>query len=162
MFTSAYRAGTDYATEVAPGLGAPYHQHLFSARLDMMVDGFRNAVEELDSCGCPRTGQPLRQRLHPHGDPADTESEGGARRPTRRGRVWQVGNPDQPNRLGQPVGLHAVPAGAAAAAGRPGSSIAARAAFATQHLWVTPYDPTSATRPATSSTSTRAAAGCPP
>ena len=35
-------------TEVAPGLGAPYHQHLFSARLDMTVDGVANAVDEVE------------------------------------------------------------------------------------------------------------------
>ena len=38
----------DYASEVAPGLGAPYHQHLFSARLDMTVDGTANAVDEVE------------------------------------------------------------------------------------------------------------------
>ena len=38
----------------------------------------------------------------------------------------------------------------------PASSLAARAAFATRHLWVTRYDPTSATRPASWSTSTPA------
>ncbi|MBN9199789.1 MAG: tyramine oxidase, partial [Microbacterium chocolatum] len=50
LFTSAYPGldadGNDYAyaSEVAPGLGAPYHQHLFNARLDMMVDGLANSV----------------------------------------------------------------------------------------------------------------------
>src|ERR1700728_350668 len=54
LFASGYR-GKDYpfATEVAPGLGAPSHQHLFSARLDMMVDGLANAVEEIDVHGMP-------------------------------------------------------------------------------------------------------------
>ena len=30
VFTSAYRGPDGYATEMAPGLGAPFHQHLFS------------------------------------------------------------------------------------------------------------------------------------
>ena len=42
-----------YSTEVAPGLGAPVHQHLFNARLDMSVDGLANAVEEVDVTGLP-------------------------------------------------------------------------------------------------------------
>ena len=42
-----------YSTEVAPGLAAPFHQHLFSARLDMTVDGLANAVEEVDVSGLP-------------------------------------------------------------------------------------------------------------
>src|SRR5689334_23818920 len=48
-FTSAHPGGDyPYAAEVAPGLGAPFHQHLFSARLDMMVDGPTNRVDEVD------------------------------------------------------------------------------------------------------------------
>ncbi|HJV97744.1 MAG TPA: histamine oxidase, partial [Arthrobacter sp.] len=49
VFTSAYVPGSPYASEIAPGLGAPYHQHLYCARLDMMVDGLANAVDELDA-----------------------------------------------------------------------------------------------------------------
>ncbi|HTS98689.1 MAG TPA: histamine oxidase [Streptosporangiaceae bacterium] len=54
LFTSAY-PGDDHAhsTEVAPGLAAPFHQHLFSARLDVTVDGLANAVEVVDVSGLP-------------------------------------------------------------------------------------------------------------
>ena len=54
LFTSAY-PGADhpYSTEVAPGLAGAVHQHLFSARLDMTVDGLANAVEEVDVSGLP-------------------------------------------------------------------------------------------------------------
>ncbi len=64
LFTSAHPGGDHpYSTEVAPGLGAPVHQHLFSARLDMTVDGLANAVEEVDVSGAAdRPGQPVRQR----------------------------------------------------------------------------------------------------
>src|SRR5204862_610736 len=49
VFTSAYPGdGYPYASQIAPGLGAPLHQHLFSARLDMTVDGLANAVDEID------------------------------------------------------------------------------------------------------------------
>ncbi|MDX6354415.1 MAG: primary-amine oxidase, partial [Streptomyces sp.] len=55
VFTSAYPGpGYAYASELAPGLGAPYHQHLFSARLDMAVDGTDNAVDEVESAFVPR------------------------------------------------------------------------------------------------------------
>ena len=54
LFTSAYPGGDHaYSTEVAPGLAGPVHQHLFSARLDMTVDGLANAVEEVDVGGLP-------------------------------------------------------------------------------------------------------------
>ena len=54
LFTAAYPGGDHpHSTEVAPGLGGPVHQHLFSARLDMTVDGLANAVEEVDVSGLP-------------------------------------------------------------------------------------------------------------
>src|SRR5207237_2269334 len=36
------------ATQIAPELAAPYHQHLFCARLDLDVDGPINEVHEVD------------------------------------------------------------------------------------------------------------------
>src|SRR5688572_5627061 len=54
VFTSAYPGdGYPYASEIAPGLGAPFHQHLFSARLDMMLDGPTNTVEEIETVRVP-------------------------------------------------------------------------------------------------------------
>jgi primary-amine oxidase len=37
-----------YATRVAPGINAHFHQHLFSVRIDPMVDGLLNSVIETD------------------------------------------------------------------------------------------------------------------
>ncbi len=48
----AYVAGPNepapYATRVAPGIHAHFHQHLFSVRIDPMVDGLLNSVIETD------------------------------------------------------------------------------------------------------------------
>ena len=51
VFTAGLEPGTEWehGVELAPGLGAPNHQHLFSARLDMMVDGVQNSVQESTS-----------------------------------------------------------------------------------------------------------------
>lgn len=43
VFASGYRAGDQLASEMAPGLGAPFHQHVFSARLDAAHDGGHGA-----------------------------------------------------------------------------------------------------------------------
>ena len=40
-------AAPQWGTLVAPGVYAPIHQHFFSARLDMAVDGPKNRVEEV-------------------------------------------------------------------------------------------------------------------
>lgn len=48
VFTSACTGPDGFATGVAPGLGAPFHQHLFCARLDFELDGPHSAVDEVD------------------------------------------------------------------------------------------------------------------
>jgi primary-amine oxidase len=143
LFTSAYpEEGNEYATEVAPGLGAPYHQHLFSARLDMTVDGTRNAVDEIEAQRVPMSEE------NPHGNAfrrARTRltSESSAQRLADNsvGRTWHIVNPDKLNRYGNPVGYALRPEGQPALLADESSSIRARATFATRHLWVTRYDP---------------------
>jgi primary-amine oxidase len=143
LFASAY-PGADhpYATEVAPGLGAPFHQHLFSARLDMMVDGLANAVDEVDATRLPVSD------TNPYGNAftftstrLTSEAEGGRVADASVGRVWHIVNTDRTNGLGQPTGyvLHAEQQPTLLADSS--SSIAARAAFTTKQLWVTQYAP---------------------
>jgi primary-amine oxidase len=142
LFTSSYVTDSPYATEVAPGLGAPYHQHLFCARLDMMVDGTSNVVEELDVRRVPAGSE------NPHGNAFTRtvrrlSSEADAARVANPavGRVWRIANPQSTNRLGRPVSYVLRPEGQPTLLSDPDSSIARRAAFATKHLWVTRYDP---------------------
>jgi primary-amine oxidase len=143
VFTSAYR-GEDhpYATEVAPGLGAPFHQHLFSARLDMAVDGTGNTVHEVDAVRMPASdanpyGNAFQRRL----TPLTRESEGQRVSDATVGRTWHVVNPSKTNRLGQPVGYALHPQASPVLLADDDSSIAKRAAFSTKTLWVTEYDP---------------------
>ncbi|MER7016236.1 primary-amine oxidase [Saccharopolyspora sp. NPDC000359] len=141
VFTSAYpEEGTRWANELAPGLGAPYHQHLFGARLDMMVDGTRNAVDEVAAQRVPISAD------NPHGNAFTRsvtrlarESDGGREADPAAGRAWHVVNTERTNRLGQPVGYALLPQGTPVLLADPESSIAQRAAFATKHLWVTQH-----------------------
>jgi primary-amine oxidase len=142
VFTSAYAGkGYPYASEIAPGLGAPFHQHLFSARLDMALDGDTNRVEEEDVVRVPmgpgneRGNAFTRQRTL-----LATESEGGRQADTSIGRTWHVSNPNSLNRLGEPVAYKLHPQGLPMLLADPESSVAQRAAFATKGLWVTRYD----------------------
>ncbi|MGW1682891.1 primary-amine oxidase [Saccharopolyspora sp. NPDC002376] len=143
VFTSAYpEEGSRWANELAPGLGAPYHQHLFSARLDMMVDGTRNAVDEVEAQRIPISED------NPHGNAFTrsvtrlaSESESGREANPSTGRAWHVVNTERTNRLGQPVGYALHPQGYPVLLADPQSSIADRATFATKHLWVTQYAP---------------------
>jgi primary-amine oxidase len=143
LFTSAYPGGDHpYSTEVAPGLAAPVHQHLFSARLDMTVDGSANAVEEVDVTGLPIGPE------NPYGNAIvqtvtrlTRESQAGRRADGSRGRTWRVISTERENRFGHPTAYTLYPESAPALLADPASPLASRAGFATNHLWVTKYDP---------------------
>ncbi|MGY1683457.1 primary-amine oxidase [Geodermatophilus sp. SYSU D01176] len=143
VFTSAYRGDEHpYATEIAPGLGAPFHQHLFSARLDMAVDGLGNTVHEVDAVRVPVSdvnpyGNAFQRRL----TPLTRESEAQRVSDATVGRTWHVVNPSKTNRLGQPVAYALHPQASPVLLADDDSSIAQRAAFSTKSLWVTEYDP---------------------
>jgi primary-amine oxidase len=142
LFTSAYQAGSRWASEVAPGLGAPYHQHLFNARLDMMVDGLSNAVDEVEARRVPvGPDNPYGNAFTRHATRIMRESMGARTADSNVGRFWQVVNPSRTNRLGQPVGYALYPQGKPVLLADETASIARRAAFATRHLWVTRYHP---------------------
>ncbi len=142
LFTSAYAEDDPYSTQVAPGLAGAVHQHLFSARLDMTVDGLANAVEEVDVTGRPAGPD------NPHGNAIaqevtrlTRESQAGRRADGARGRTWRVISTEHANRFGRPTSYTLYPESAPVLLADPDSPLAKRAAFATNHLWVTRYDP---------------------
>ncbi|MEH3075481.1 MAG: primary-amine oxidase [Quadrisphaera sp.] len=151
VFTSAYRGEEHpYATQMAPGLGAPFHQHLFSARLDMAVDqrpdgegGWTgNTVVEVDAARVPvGPGNPHGNAFTRVMTPLTSEGEAQRMSDATVGRTWVVTNPSVTNRLGEPVGYALHPQASPALLADPSSVVASRAAFSTKHLWVTPHDP---------------------
>lgn len=142
VFASAYRGPDGYSTEMAPGLGAPFHQHMFSARLDMAVDGDVNVVEEVDAVAVPMGPEnPWGNAFRQEKTKLTHESEAMRVADNLKARVWHITNPTKQNRLGQDVGYALHPEGQPVLLADPSSSIAKRAAFATKHLWVTKYDP---------------------
>ncbi|MGD9986836.1 primary-amine oxidase [Pseudonocardia sp.] len=139
-----FTSGTpgEYATEIAPGLGAPFHQHLFSARLDMTVDGVANAVEEVEAQRVPMgEGNPYGNAFRRSVTRLRRESDAQRQANAASARVWHIVNPDKRNALGQEVGYVLHPTGQPTLLADDASSIAARAAFSTKALWVTQYDP---------------------
>ena len=148
VFASAYPRpapdGPEYpwASHIAPGIAAPYHQHLFSARLDMMVDGIINGVDEIEALRVPVGPEnPYGNGFTKQTTRLRRESEGARMADNRTGRVWHIVNPERRNALGQPVGYALLPEGQPTLLADDSSSIARRAAFTTRHLWVTQYDP---------------------
>jgi primary-amine oxidase len=132
----------EYAAEVAPGLAAPFHQHLFCARLDMTVDGVHNAVDEVEAERVPMGegnpyGNAFRRKV------TRLTSERGAQRDNDGSvvRTWHIVNPERTNAVGKPVGYALHPENKATLLADEQSSIHARAGFSTHNLWVTPYAP---------------------
>ena len=129
-----------HAPQVAPGLAAPVHQHLFCARLDFDLDGPLNEVYEVDVVPDPAgPANPWANGFAPESHRFEREQDAQRRVDPGRGRYWKVVNPDSRNGLGEPVAYKLVPGPAPTLLAGPGSSIARRAGFATQNLWVTPY-----------------------
>jgi primary-amine oxidase len=126
---------------IAPGLYGPNHQHFFSVRLDMEVDGGPNSVLEVDSVPEPAgpdnpTGNAWRVRETP------LVSELAARRDvsTATARYWKVTNPRRRNLVGEPVAYRLMPGHTAPLLAAPDSGHAARGRFAAHQLWVTARD----------------------
>ncbi|MEX1006803.1 MAG: primary-amine oxidase [Acidimicrobiia bacterium] len=131
----------EFANVIAPGLAAPHHQHLFSARLDLDVDGAGNTVYEVEAGPVP-TGpeNPWGNAFAQQSTRLDTELAAQREVNAATSRVWKVVNPSRLNRLGQPVGYKLVPTmSTPTMLASPESSVGQRAGFARHNLWVTPY-----------------------
>ncbi|MCH8559142.1 primary-amine oxidase [Nesterenkonia sp. DZ6] len=131
-----------YATQLAPGLGGPVHQHLFCARLDMTVDGISNSVDEIDAVRVPTSEE------NPWGNAftrsfTRLRSEKEAVRDAKGsvGRVWQISSAEKTNRVGAPTSYLLHPEESPTLLAAEDSSIRRRAAFAGHHLWVTQHHP---------------------
>jgi primary-amine oxidase len=134
----------DHASMIAPGLAAPYHQHLFNVRLDVEVDGPDNAVYEVDAVRTPAPGSAENPWGNAFGTTATLlDTELAARRdvdPTRS-RTWRIANRSRRNGVGAPTSYKLLPGSTPTLLADPTSSVGRRAAFASHNVWVTPFDP---------------------
>ena len=144
VVTSALAPGetSDFGTVVAPQTLAAHHQHFFSVRLDMAVDGLNNTVYEVDTEAVPPgPGNPLGNAFRPVRRPLRRESEAQRLADPLRGRYWLVANPGARTALGHQPGYKLVPGASVLSFGQPDASVTRCAEFATRHLWVTPFRP---------------------
>ncbi|WP_033288996.1 primary-amine oxidase [Amycolatopsis jejuensis] len=131
-----------HGTLVAPQLYAPHHQHFFSVRLDMAVDGRHNRVVEVDSAPSPPGPE------NPHGNAWDVVktvlgSENSAQRDAdpARARYWRIESTTENSALGQPTAYALMPGPTVPPMHSRSALFAGRGAFADHQLWVTAYDP---------------------
>jgi primary-amine oxidase len=124
------------------GLYAPIHQHTFCFRLEPMIDGLENSVEELDTVAEERPTsygnafKVVRRTLR-------TEAEAQRDAHPLAARTWKIINTNRSNPAnGKPVGYQLLPHTHVLPFAQAGSSIMQRAGFTRHQLWVTPYHPT--------------------
>ena len=139
MNDSTAEADTAYGTLVAPGLVATNHDHFFSIRLDVDIDGIDNSLSvdrlTMRDFEGPRSGWVVESQV------AAYEQEALLDYDPSRPAYWRIVNPDAPGPVGNAPGYVL----------RPGNSVAyslldrgdpaeQRAGFTRHQLWVTPRD----------------------
>ncbi|EEY65557.1 histamine oxidase [Phytophthora infestans T30-4] len=141
VFSSMRPEGShDFATEMVPRLGAPCHQQLFSARLDVAIDGNKYHVNELEVMRLPISpDNPVTNAFKRVATRLERESDAQRETDNKLGRVRLIASTKMTNRLENPTGYIQYPEGAPLLVAADESSIAKRAQYAKKHLWVTQY-----------------------
>ena len=140
VFTSAM-LDDRFASEMAPGLGAPFHQHIFGARLDFALDSGPSRVIEEEAVRLPISAENPRGNAFTRSHTVlATEQQAVRENNLNAGRTWVVTNPESKNYLGKPVGYKLMSQGLPTLLAAEGSSIHQRAQFASKALWVTKRD----------------------
>ncbi|KAF5667257.1 primary-amine oxidase [Fusarium heterosporum] len=132
-----------YGTVVAPGVMAPYHQHLFSLRIDPAIDGHANSLVIEESKPLPFDDSTVH---NPFGVGYVTESqtvdqEGGFDLDFTKARTFKFVNENKINPItGTPVGFKLMPFYSQMLLAHPDSFHAKRSEFAEHAVWVTRYE----------------------
>lgn len=142
--TSIDHKGTyPYGNIVAPGVLAPYHQHLFSLRIDPAIDGHANSLMVEESKPLPIDDPAVH---NPFGVGYVTESqtveeEGGFDLDFTKARTFKFVNENKINPItGTPVGFKLMPFYSQMLLAHPESFHAKRSEFAEHAVWVTRYE----------------------
>jgi primary-amine oxidase len=131
-----------FGTVVAPGVLAPYHQHLFSLRIDPAIDGHGNSLVVEESKAMPVNDSSVDNSF---GNGYMTESqtieeEGGFDLDVTKNRTFKIVNESKMNPItGTPVGFKLMPHYSQMLLAHPDSYHAKRSEFAAHAVWVTRY-----------------------
>jgi primary-amine oxidase len=130
-----------FGTEVAPGIVGHIHQHIFSARLDMEVDGPNNTVTECDTIALPVGPEnPWGNAYYVQERALTTESKAQRDFDFSKMRYWRITNPNTTNWVGKPTAYKLEAKSAVHPYTHPDSPSGKRGRFLQHQLWVTPFD----------------------
>ncbi|KAF9879668.1 hypothetical protein CkaCkLH20_02479 [Colletotrichum karsti] len=130
-----------WATNVGPGVAAPYHQHIFSLRIDPAIDGFNNTVVYEDSVPIPLdTGVEDPYSVGYVSQTTVLERAGHAEVDVDKARVFKIRNDSIINKVSnRPVAYKIQTLPSQRMLAGPQSFNARRAQFAEHPVWVTRY-----------------------
>jgi len=129
---------------VAPRIAAQHHQHLFSLRVDPMLDGLNNRVVQVDSVPDEaEVGSPENyygNGFHTVKTVFKKSKESQQKYDADKARSWMIQNPNVINpSSGDPVGFKIVSKDMPPLLAKPGSMVWNRAPFARHNMFVTTY-----------------------
>ncbi|KAJ1335801.1 primary-amine oxidase [Microdochium nivale] len=134
---------SDYGNVVAPGVLAQNHQHIFAVRADLNIDSY--AAGETSVVVEETHRVPMNPETNPHGNGYEIRRDV-IHRPRffdaepRLNRVVRIENSSKKNPIsGKNVAYKFTPSATQLLLADEGSVQAARAQFATHHVWVTGY-----------------------
>lgn len=131
-----------YGHLVAPNVLAVHHQHFFSFRLDMDVDGTNNSVLEMNTEPLPPgPANPYQNAFTMKETVFHNEQEAVRQMSLAASRRWTVFNPSVRNSLGYAAGYTLLPGENAVPYAAPDSWVRKRAGFINAPFWVTRNDP---------------------
>lgn len=152
LSTNLLAEGADpanHGTIVLDRVAAQYHQHIFCARIDPMIDGIKNTVSVVD---VKALEEPNRSETNPYSQgftvvetPFKKSLDSITDCKAETSRFWKISNYSSIHPYTKrPCGWKLIPSGGSfqrLLAG-PESYIRKRAGFATHSVWVTPYNDT--------------------
>ncbi len=142
-FPTGTRVGEpgSHGEAMAEGISGHVHQHTFSYRFDMAVDGDQNAVREVNFSAAPKgPANPQGNAIVTEVKPLVTELAAQREMDMAAARYWMVINPNSLNAHGKPVGYKLVPGSNALPFLQPDAPVGKRAAFMFKHFWATQYE----------------------
>jgi primary-amine oxidase len=131
-----------YGTLVAPRIEASNHQHFFSFRLDMDVDGpVKNQIFEMNVESDDAKDNSLPNAIVMRETLLKTEASAKRNVNMASHRTWKIVNPSVRNRFNQPSAYMIIPGETAVPYAAKDSFLRRISGFTEHQLWVTPYDP---------------------
>ncbi|MDH4124225.1 MAG: tyramine oxidase [Gammaproteobacteria bacterium] len=133
-------ADTAFGPLVAPGLAGIQHDHFFSLRLDVDIDGRENRFVRDKLVARRQPSDSKRKSIwQTERDVADTDSNAKYRLHLENPSLWRVESSSRENYLGYATSFALKPAANARPLVDEDDPPLARAGFVNYHLWVTPY-----------------------